>query len=105
MLIAIASTDGETVNEHFGRAARFLIYDVTQGSQSLITVRDVEPWSTGDKSHAFDQERFDKVMEAIKDCRMVYCSKIGERPREELEKHGITAIVGKMAIQSIFSEQ
>jgi predicted Fe-Mo cluster-binding NifX family protein len=29
MRIAVASIDGKDVNEHFGRARRFLIYDLT----------------------------------------------------------------------------
>lgn len=103
MLIAIASNDGETVNEHFGRAERFLIYDIAPGSSSMIDVRKVEPLSTGDRNHPLDQQRIDTLVEAIKDCRMVYCAKIGDRPRQELEKFGITAIVGNMNIQSIFA--
>ena len=102
MLIAIASTDGETVNAHFGRADRFLIYDIAPGSRSMMSIRKVEPLSTGERNHSFDQQRIDAVVEAIKDCRMVYCTKIGERPRQELEKYGITAIIGNMDIQSIF---
>ena len=101
MLIAIASTDGETVNEHFGRATRFWIYDISGPEKSLIITRNVEPLSTGDKNHPFDQERLDKVTEAIKDCAKVYCTKIGDRPREELEKHGILTVIYDGAINSI----
>jgi len=104
MLIAIASTDGENVNEHFGRADRFLIYDVTPGNRILITVRDVEPLSTGDKNHPFDPERMANVAGAVKDCRMVYCVKIGDRPRQELEQLGITTIIGGRTIESIFED-
>lgn len=102
MLIAIASTDGETINEHFGRTNRFLIYDVSPGNQTLMTVRDVEPLSTGDKNHPFDQERLAGVTEAVKDCKLLYCTKIGDRPRQELEKLGITAIIGSRPISEIF---
>ena len=57
MLIAVASTDGEMVNEHFGRATRFWISDVSKSKQTLIMVRNVEPLSTGDKNHPFDPAR------------------------------------------------
>lgn len=102
MLIAIASTDGETVNEHFGRANRFLIYDVSQGNQTLITVREVEPLSTGNKNHPFDQERLAGVSRAVQDCKLLYCTKIGDRPRQELEKIGVTAVIGFRPITEIF---
>jgi len=35
MLIAVASTDGEMVNEHFGRASRFWIFDISK-SQLIL---------------------------------------------------------------------
>lgn len=102
MLIAIASTDGESVNEHFGRADRFLIYEVTSGTKSLITARNVKPFSTGDKSHPFDPERMAETAAAVRDCKILYCAKIGDRPREELEKLGITVIIGSGAISELF---
>lgn len=101
MLIAVASTDGEMVNEHFGRATRFWIFDISKSQPTLIMVRNVEPLSTGDKSHSFDPERMAKTREAIKDCKRVYCTKIGDRPRLELEKTGITPFVYSDAISSI----
>lgn len=104
MRIAIASTDGKMVNEHFGRATRFWIFDVTGDQQSMIMVRNVEPLSTGDKNHPFDPERMDSVADIIKDCQQVYCTKIGDRPREELEKRGITAVIYNDAISSITVE-
>jgi len=104
MLIAIASTDGENVNEHFGRAERFLIYDVSQDTQTQLLVRNVEPLSTGDKNHPFDADRMEAVTGAVKDCKLLYCAKIGDRPRQELEKFGITVIVGPRPISSIFTD-
>ena len=101
MLIAIASTDGETVNEHFGKAERFLIFDITESQQSLIATRDCETLSTDDKSHPFDPERMGSVLETIKDCQQVYCTKIGARPQQELEKAGITPIIYSGRISSI----
>jgi len=101
MLIAVASTDGVMVNEHFGRATRFWIFDVVKSKQTLIMVRNVEPLSTGDKSHAFDPARMSVACDSLKDCGRVYCTKIGERPRLELEKLGIETIIYKDAISSI----
>lgn len=101
MRIAVVSTDGEMVNEHFGRATRFWIYDVAGPTRTLVMVRNIEPLSTGDKNHPFDAERMDSVADAIKDCQQVYCTKIGDRPREELEKRGITTIIYSDAISSI----
>lgn len=101
MLIAVASTDGEMVNEHFGRATRFWIFDVSESKHTLIMVRSVEPLSTGDKKHPFDPNKLGAVYDAIKDCERVYCTRIGDRPRQELEKAGINTLIYKDAISSI----
>ena len=61
MQIAIATTDGLKVNEHFGRASSFLIYNATPKSLDFVIKRDVEAYSTGDKTHSFDNDRFQKV--------------------------------------------
>jgi len=101
MLVAIASTDGETVNEHFGRAERFWIFEVTDSQQSLIVVRNCQPLSTGDTSHPFDPAKMATVLETIKDCERVYCTKIGDRPRRELENAGISPVIYNGAIPAI----
>lgn len=104
MLIAIASTDGEKVDEHFGRANRFFIYDILQENKTLITVREVEPLSTGDKQHSFDPQRMAAVIDAVKDCARIYCAKIGDRPKQELEKIGVSTVIETGPISSIVGE-
>ncbi|MGW8161129.1 MAG: NifB/NifX family molybdenum-iron cluster-binding protein [Desulfobulbales bacterium] len=64
-------------------------------------VRNVQPLSTGDQNHPFDPERMAAVASVIKDCQRVYCTKIGDRPRQELEKLGITPIIYNDRISSI----
>jgi len=99
--IAIASSDGETINEHFGKANRLFIYDFAGERLTLLFVRAVTPLSTGDPGHAFDPQRMAATMEALRNCARVYCTRIGERPREELEKAGIEVVVGTGAIAAI----
>ena len=36
MLIAVASRDGKEINQHFGHAERFLIYDVSGTDVKLV---------------------------------------------------------------------
>ena len=101
MQIAIASTDGETINEHFGKADRFFIYDLTEGHLALLMVCTVVPLSTGDPNHAFNPERMAATLAALKDCQRVYCTRIGDRPRAELEKAGFELVVGAGPIAGI----
>lgn len=101
MLIAVASTDGKRVDEHFGKATQFWIYDMSKSRQTLVMVRNITPLSTGDRNHPFDPERMKAAVESIKDCELVYCTKIGERPRQELEKAGISTMISNDEISSI----
>lgn len=101
MQIAVASNSGERVDEHFGKADRFWFYDVNGPNQSLIMVRNVQPLSTGDKNHPFDPVRMKNLVELLQDCERVYCTKIGDRPRQELEQAGITPVISTDLITSI----
>lgn len=101
MIVAIASTDGETVNEHFGKTDRFFIYDIEGKQQHLLMIREVTPFSTGDQKHTFDQDRMRDTLAALKGCQKVYCQKIGERPRTELAAVAIEAVTGTMKINEI----
>jgi predicted Fe-Mo cluster-binding NifX family protein len=101
MQIAIVSTDGVNVNDHFGKAEGFLIYEAGPQGLAPIAERQVSRLSTGDQSHQFDAARFAAVAEALAGCQRVYCTRIGDRPRQELEKLGITAVIHEGAIAAI----
>ncbi|NTW99485.1 MAG: dinitrogenase iron-molybdenum cofactor biosynthesis protein, partial [Geobacteraceae bacterium] len=51
MLIAVASKDGKEINQHFGHAERFLIYDVENGEAKLVEERTVERYCSFDPEH------------------------------------------------------
>ncbi|MDH3359596.1 MAG: hypothetical protein OEL55_01885 [Desulfobulbaceae bacterium] len=101
MKIAIVSTDGSTVNDHFGKAERFLIYESDGAPPVFIEERAVKSYSSGNKDHPFDQSRFDNVLAALSGCEKVYCNKIGNKPTEELNKAGIKPIIYEGPIAAI----
>lgn len=101
MIVAVASTDGKNVNEHFGRADKFLVYEKTNDGLSMIGERKVTPLSVNDPNHPFDPDRFGKIAEALKGCEEVYVSKIGDRPSEELAILGIEPITYEGPIEEI----
>lgn len=89
MRIAVVSTDGKNVDEHFGRAERFLVYDLLPGGPEFVGERRSPTLSTGDRNHSFDAERFQATADALADCRQVYVTRIGDKPAEELVGRGI----------------
>lgn len=101
MQIAIVSTDGQTVNDHFGKAERFLIYESDGAPPVFIEERQVRPFSSGDQNHAFNRTRFENVLAALAGCREVYCNKIGDKPTKELSKAGIEPVIYDGPISAI----
>ncbi|OHD11356.1 MAG: hypothetical protein A2Y41_02155 [Spirochaetes bacterium GWB1_36_13] len=107
MKIALASSDGKRVDMHFGKADQFLIYELpcccseSCGKKVLIETRAVEPFSDNVKNHDFNQSRFDKVYEAIKDCEKVFVVQIGEMPKAKLEEKGIDTVIYSGSIAGI----
>ena len=90
--IAVVSTDGIHVNDHFGKATRFLIYDIGQ-QVTLVEERATEALSVDDPGHAFDRDKFARIVSVLKDCQQVYVTRIGDIPAAKLRESGIQPVV------------
>lgn len=101
MQVAIVSTDGINVDEHFGRAERFLIYEIEGENQILLAIRVVGPLSEGDRGHDFNRDNFAEIADKLSGCRRVYCTRIGEKPAAELRNLGIEPVVSDGPIARI----
>lgn len=93
MLIAVASKDGKEINQHFGHAERFLIYDVENGDAKLVDERTVERYCSYDPEHPLRGHLLRSIAEALDGCRAVVSAQMGEHPRGELEKLGVEPYV------------
>lgn len=73
---AIASTDGKVINEHFGKAEKFYIYEVNkEGEHKLLEVRDAIALCQGG---GHNEQLVDSVVNNFIDCSCLLVSKIGE---------------------------
>ena len=98
--IAAVSTDGLNVDDHFGKAQRFLIYDLDD-QLTFVEERSTETLSVGDSEHAFDAAKFNRILSILKDCRKVYVTQIGEIPATKLKEAGIVPVVYSGAIAAV----
>lgn len=74
-LIAVASSDGIVVNNHFGRAGSFYIYEVNDDeSIDFFEKREVTPICDGG-NHS--EERLKENLLIFQDCRYLLVSRIG----------------------------
>jgi nitrogen fixation protein NifX len=93
MKIAVASTDGKNVNEHFGKATRFFIYTLSDNAINFEEERPTETLSVGDLKHTFDPDKFMRVLSSIKDCKKVIATKVGAMPATKLMENGIEPVI------------
>lgn len=99
MLIAVASKTGTEVDQHFGHAERFLIYDFDQGEPKRIDEVQVEKYCSFDPENPMRHRQFDGIVAALEGCRAVVTAMIGEYPKQELLKAGIQAISAEGPIE------
>jgi predicted Fe-Mo cluster-binding NifX family protein len=92
MRIAVASKSGTEVDQHFGHAERFLIFECKQGQAQQVAEVQVEKYCSFDPDHPFRHSQFDAIVEALKGCRAVVTAMIGELPKQELLKAGIIPV-------------
>lgn len=87
--VAVASTDGISINEHFGRAKEFLIYEVEQGgAYQLLERRPNNPHCSGEHDH----HTADATAGLLADVKVVLVSQIGPGASKALQSKGVTAL-------------
>lgn len=94
MKVAFASTDGVSVNEHFGRSGQFVVYEISDDGYRFIEIRK---FSEG-KDRAIEDSKdnpeihndlvWDKV-KALSDCKIIYMTEIGPPSAARLSQKGI----------------
>lgn len=104
MLIAVASKDGREINQHFGHAERFLIYDVAGTEATLVDEKKVERYCSYDPDHPIRGHILMAIAEALAGCRAVACSQIGEAPQMEMERLGLETFVANGPIKPTLVE-
>ena len=89
MLLAVATKGGGIVNQHFGHAKEFQIYEVDGRKVEFIGHRKVDHFCQGGYG---EEATLENIIKALADCKAVLVSKIGDCPKEELQKAGIQTV-------------
>ena len=104
MLIAVASKDGKEINQHFGHAERFLIYDVEGSDANLVDEKKVARYCSYDADHPLRGKLLKNIADALAGCRAVLCAQIGQGPQMEMERIGIDTFVAEGPIKPTLVE-
>ncbi|MGO8954943.1 MAG: nitrogenase cofactor biosynthesis protein NifB [Rhodomicrobium sp.] len=89
ILIAVATKGGGRVNEHFGHAKEFQIYELSGAGAKFVGHRRVDLYCQGGFG---DEDSLETVIRAINDCTAVLVAKIGGCPKEGLLNAGIEPV-------------
>ena len=84
--VAVASSEGQRIDLHFGAAEKFFIYDVTGAGAELVATRAIADHQTSE-----EEDRRDVVCRMLADCSTLLVAKIGPAPQEKLAAAGIVA--------------
>ena len=88
--IAVASSGQGLVNQHFGHAREFLVYEASTHGVRFLAARKTDLYCAGDDTCGDAESVLDRTIAALSDCEVVLCSKIGFEPWGRLEAAGIT---------------
>jgi len=88
-LMAVATTGGGVINQHFGHAKEFLVYEASPEDVRFIGVRKTDLYCTGGDSCGDAETALQRTLQALEGCEAVLCAKIGFGPWEKLEAAGI----------------
>ncbi|GAB1260451.1 nitrogenase cofactor biosynthesis protein NifB [Aurantivibrio plasticivorans] len=89
VLVAVATSGGGLINQHFGHATEFLIYEASPTGVRFISHRKVDQYCIGGDTCGEKESALDGSIRALKGCEAVLCSKIGYEPWSLLEDAGI----------------
>lgn len=101
--IAIASTDGIVVNQHFGHAEKFHVVEIEPETNSFhfVGTREVERVCRG---HYHNDSSFDKVIDVLSDVHAVLVAKIGQEASNQLESCGLTVYEAPFPIEPLIEK-
>ncbi|QSF44173.1 nitrogenase cofactor biosynthesis protein NifB [Paenibacillus tianjinensis] len=103
--VAVATRGGDKVNQHFGHATEFLIYDTDGADVKLVGVRKIQAYCHGKADCNGDKAAtLQEIITILNDCRILLCSGIGDGPRASLNKIGVLPLVRKGGIQEAILE-
>lgn len=101
--VAVASTDGIVVNQHFGHTEQFHIaeLDTETLTHQYIESRNVQRACQGHEHH---QKSFDAILETLSDVSAILVAKIGEGASDYLESHGMLVYESPFPVEAVLEK-
>ncbi|MEA5478179.1 nitrogenase cofactor biosynthesis protein NifB [Pseudanabaena galeata UHCC 0370] len=101
ILVAVTTKGSGIVNQHFGHAKEFQIYEVDATEVKFVGHRKIDQYC---QSGYGEEATLEEIISSIADCTAVLTSKIGNCPQESLRKAGIEPVEAYDAIDTVAKE-
>ncbi len=98
ILVAVATKGGGLVNQHFGHAKEFQIYEVDANDAKFVGHRKIDHYC---QSGYGEEATLDNIIKVISDCKAVLVTKIGHCPTEELRQAGVETVEAYDVIETV----
>ncbi|HEY0196184.1 MAG TPA: NifB/NifX family molybdenum-iron cluster-binding protein [Methanobacterium sp.] len=97
--VAVASNDGKYVNQHFGKAQKFLIFEIDDGGEyKFLELRETPPRCGG------SDDVKNKTLEMISDCEILLTTQIGPGARNKLLAQGTRPVIKPIFIEDALKD-
>lgn len=97
LLVGVATQGGGEINQHFGHAREFQVYELTRSGSKFVGHRRVDLYCEGGYG---EEDSLERTVEALADCVAVFVAKVGGCPKKTLQDAGIEP-VDRFAFQPI----
>jgi nitrogen fixation protein NifB len=101
ILVAVTTKGSGIVNQHFGHAKEFQIYEVDANEVKFVGHRKIDQYC---QTGYGEEATLENIIEAISDCKAVLTAKVGNCPQESLKKAGIEPVEAYDAIDVVARE-
>ena len=97
--VAAASTDGKVINQHFGKAESFHIFEISEdGTYRFIESRKVDSCCRGG---GHETGAFEDVARTLWDVQAILVGRIGEGASDYMERRGFVVYEAPFLINSV----
>ncbi|HBE18467.1 MAG TPA: nitrogenase cofactor biosynthesis protein NifB [Cyanobacteria bacterium UBA11149] len=98
ILVAVATKGGGLVNQHFGHAKEFQIYEVDANEAKFVGHRKIDHYC---QSGYGEEATLEHTIKAISDCKAILVSKVGECPKADLQAAGLIVVEAYDVIEKV----
>ncbi len=92
VLMAVATKGGGIINQHFGHATEFLVYEASSEGVRFIGPRRADQYCVGQDTCNEDESTLSRVIATLEGCEVMLSARIGLPPYEALEEAGIQPV-------------